>query len=109
MSMSQVGNLVAMNRIRAAAWTLWTVSAILPAFVYALRSCRFRQKLSEIRRSIRAIDVNLAEIRKLRDIRPERDDMAVAERARREFEDADFVAIADYLQLGPNSPAVSAD
>jgi beta-lactamase regulating signal transducer with metallopeptidase domain len=107
--MSQVRNSVAMNRIRAAAWTLWTVSAILPAFVYAIRSYRFRRKLSEICRSIRAIDRNLVELQKLRDIKPKRDDMAVAERARREFEDVDFVAIADYLQLGPNSPGVSAD
>lgn len=61
------------------------------------------QMLAEIKpmvtRAIRTIDVNLAEIRKLRDDRPKRDDAAVAERARHELNAVELAAIADRLQL----------
>lgn len=61
------------------------------------------QMLAEIKpmvnRAIRTIDVNLAELRKLRDDRPMRDDAAVAERARRELNAVELAAVADRLQL----------
>lgn len=61
-----------------------------------------------VSRALHTIDSNLAEIRRLRDDRPERDDAAVAERARREFNPVELAAIAERLQLAPLPPAPAA-
>lgn len=61
-----------------------------------------------VSRALHTIDSNLAEIRRLRDDRPERDDAAVAERARREFNPVELAAIAERLQLAPPPPSAPA-
>lgn len=61
-----------------------------------------------VSRALHTIDSNLAEIRRLRDDRPERDDAAVAERARREFNPVELAAIAERLQLAPLPPSAPA-
>lgn len=61
-----------------------------------------------VSRALHTIDSNLAEIRRLRDDRPERDDTAVAERARREFNPVELAAIAERLQLAPLPPSAPA-
>lgn len=58
-----------------------------------------------VSRALNTIDKNLTEIRRLRDDRPKRDDAAVAERARREFNPVELAAIAERLQLAPPPPA----
>ncbi|WP_045762271.1 plasmid mobilization protein [Xanthomonas albilineans] len=54
-----------------------------------------------VTRAIRTIDVNLAEIQKLRDGIGSCDDVAVAERARNELNAVELAAVAERLQLQP--------
>lgn len=66
------------------------------------------QMLAEIKprvtQAVEAIDVNLAEIRRLRESQLRRDDDAVLERAKREFNATELAAIAERLQLEPPAP-----
>lgn len=55
----------------------------------------------ELRCSIEMIDANLAEIRRLREESPAQHDQAVIERVRKEFDDAELMAIAERLRLAP--------
>lgn len=87
-----------MNRIKATIWTLRVVFAVLVAVVYARRNYKLRRTLVELRRSARAIDANLAEIKGLREASL-RDEQSAAERARIEFESVDFAVIAERLHL----------
>lgn len=61
-----------------------------------------------VTRALHTIDSNLVEIRRLRDNAPKRDDAAVAERARHEFNPVELAAIAERLQLAPRLPSAPA-
>ena len=87
-----------MNRIKATIWTLRAVFAVLVAVVYARRNYKLRRTLVELRRSARAIDANLAEIKGLREASL-RVEQSAAERARIEFESVDFAVVAERLHL----------
>ncbi len=87
-----------MNRIKATIWTLRAFFAVLVAVVYARRNYKLRRTLVGLRRSARAIDANLAEIKGLREASL-RVEQSAAERARIEFESVDFAVVAERLHL----------
>lgn len=87
-----------MNRIKATIWTLRAFFAVLVAVVYARRNYKLRRTLVGLRRSARAIDANLAEIKGLREASL-RVEQSAAERARIEFESVDFAVVAERIHL----------
>lgn len=89
-----------MNRIKAAIWVLRAVVALVVAVTCARKDYRFKRSFVGLRRSMRAIDANLAEIEKLRGNALSSDELA-AERARREFSSTELAEIAECLQLTP--------
>lgn len=87
-----------MNRIKATIWTLRAFFEVLVAVVYARRNYKLRRTLVGLRRSARAIDANLAEIKGLREASL-RVEQSAAERARIEFESVDFAVVAERIHL----------
>lgn len=89
-----------MNRIKAAIWVLRAVVALLVAVACARKDYRIKRSFVGLRRSMGAIDANLAEIERLRGDALLSDELA-AERARREFSPTELAEIAKCLQLTP--------
>ena len=82
-------------------WRLCAVPLIVVSIAYLARRREVHRMLNRVQGAMSVVDANLAEIRRLREGCSKRRDEEVAERARREFDDIDFGALADYLHLKP--------
>ncbi len=82
-------------------WLLYAAPLVVVLIAYVARRREVHRMFKRVQRATSVVDANLAEIRRLREGLSQRNDEAVAERVRREFDDIDFVALADYLQLKP--------
>lgn len=82
-------------------WRLPAAPLIVVAIACLARRREVHRMLKRVQRAMSVVDANLAEIRRLREGCTKRSDEEVAERARREFDDIDLGALADYLQLKP--------
>lgn len=87
-----------MNRTSKFAWALYVVPIVAVGMLCARRHRRFKGLLERMRRTTRAIDANLSEIKRLREASL-RVEQSAAERARVEFESIDFAIVAEHLQL----------
>lgn len=92
-----------LSPIRSVKLSLGFVCVAVRALIYARRSDRFRRELAKLCDSAASIDVNLAEIRRMRKDWVQKSDEAIAGSVRRDFDGVDVVALADYLQLEPES------